>query len=119
MRNLIPCLLLACSANAFALSGKDLKEICDDDKGSLQLACLMYIGGVSDGLNLAPSFIRSGPAAAGGEVLCVPQETRHMARKLRVEAYLREHPDQLEFPAEVLVYLSLKEAWPCAGGSGG
>ena len=118
MRHLLLLLLLAWATNATALTGRDLKEICDDDKGSLQLACLMYIGGVSDGLNLAPSFIRSGPAS-GGEVLCVPQETRHMARKLRVEAYLREHPDQLEYPAEVLVYLSLKEAWPCAGGSGG
>ena len=117
MRHLACVLLLAWSGQAAALSGSDLKSFCDDDKASLQLACLMYIAGVAGGLNLAPAALPGGQEVAN-DLICTPAGARHLARKQVVESYLEAHPEALALPAEVLVYMSLRQAWPCAGGPG-
>ena len=99
--------------SAWALSGADLKDICERREATFQLSCLMYVGGVSDGLNLAPGFYRRNENDAN-EIICFPEGVKQAVRKNLVVNYLAAHEDQLEFPAEVLIYMALKEAWPCA-----
>jgi hypothetical protein len=106
--------LLFISPSAWALSGADLKDICSRQEATFQLSCLMYVGGVSDGLNLAPTFYRS-PQGLASEIICFPEGVKQAVRKILVVKYLDAHEEQLAFPAEVLIYMALKEAWPCPG----
>lgn len=116
MRRIVQCLLfavlLALLPAAWALSGADLKDICERREATFQLSCLMYVGGVSDGLNLAPGFYR-GQEEGTNEIICFPEGVKQAVRKNIVVKYLEEHKEQLETPAEVLIYMALKEAWPC------
>jgi hypothetical protein len=116
MKRVVLLLLLTWAGHAAALTGTDLKSFCDDDKASLQLACLMYISGVAAGLNLTP-VVPADDGSGARELICPPAGARHMARRQVVAAYLEAHPEVLTLPAEALVFLSLREAWPCSGGA--
>ena len=117
MRRCVRCLLIIVLLGpvpaAWALSGADLKDICERPEATFQLSCLMYVGGVSDGLNLAPGFYR-GQEDDANEIICFPEGVKQAVRKNIVVKYLDEHEEQLEIPAEVLVYMALREAWPCS-----
>jgi hypothetical protein len=105
-------LLLLGSSRAWALTGNGLKEICARSEATFQLSCLMYVGGVSDGLNLAPVFYRD-VEHEPREIICFPEELRQATRRNVVVEYLDAHDDILEYPAEVVIYMAFKEAWPC------
>ena len=109
---LLFAVLLAPLSVAWALSGADLKDICERREATFQLSCLMYVGGVSDGLNLAPGFYR-GQDVGSKEIICFPEGVKQAVRKNIVVEYLEAHEEQLETPAEVLIYMALREAWPC------
>ena len=47
------------------------------------------------------------------EIICFPEGVKQAVRKNIVVKYLEEHKEQLETPAEVVIYMALKEAWPC------
>lgn len=112
MKHLFFAVLMAWAGSSWALTGTDLKDICDRDSSTFRLACLMYIAGVSDGLNLAPSFYKSYEDKTD-EIICFPGGVKQSLRRTIVESYLKDHPDILEFPAEVLIYMALKEVWSC------
>lgn len=105
-------LLSLLTSHAWALDGGDLKEICAREEATFQLSCLMYVGGVSDGLNLAPSFYRDVDDDLH-EIICFPEGLKQATRKNLVVRYLDAHEESLEQPAEVVIYMAFKEAWPC------
>jgi hypothetical protein len=74
---------------------------------TLGIICMTYVAGVSAGFE-------HGIGKAGvKKAMCMPEGV-HIVQEVRViNAYLREHPEELHKSASMLVLRSLDKAFPC------
>ena len=88
------------------LSGNGLYDQCTGTS-SQQLLCSAYIVGVTEGVIVRESI--RGTAAT----LCVPDGVLRGQVIDVAKNYLRDHPENRQRSANDLVYLSLRQAFPC------
>ncbi|MGB8581634.1 MAG: Rap1a/Tai family immunity protein [Candidatus Sulfotelmatobacter sp.] len=71
--------------------------------------CMGFIQGVIDSDTIAHTDKNGHPVGR----LCVPAEASERQLAKIVVKYGDDHPQQLHFPAAVIVLLAMKEAFPC------
>ena len=86
-------LLIATPARAEWVDGNKLHDWCSSS--GTELACTTYVLGVLDG-----SYLKTPERATAGQVKDV------------IKKYLRDHPENRDFPASLLVSLAVVDAWP-------
>ena len=103
---------LPAPASAEWKDGNVLLDHCSKEKDDPvyyinESACLMYILGVYDGLEMDNAIHKT------KKYYCVPENVQ--ARQIReiVVAYLKKHPENRQWPAAGLITIALKEAFPC------
>jgi hypothetical protein len=92
------------------ITGNMLSQYCDAPAGTTENGlCKLYIGGVSDGVNL--TNVRSHQT---NRYFCLRQGVTLGQLGLIVVKYLKAHPEYLDLNAADLVIESLGQAFPCA-----
>lgn len=94
---------MALAAGQF-LSGNDLVTECASDKSIERATCIAYVMGVLDsGVMYDTEYTK----------VCPPDRmSAHQAAKIVVK-YADNNPEQLHFPASILVHNALIKAFPC------
>jgi hypothetical protein len=84
------------------VSGNDLYEKCNSESGTVSHGiCGGYITGIADLLNNAGK-------------LCIPHQMVTVRQLLDIVVkYLREHPEERNISASLLVVLALHDSFPC------
>lgn len=85
-------------------SGNDLLAGCSHQDGFYVAACKAYIDGVLDGFRLT---------AQGEAALCIPDHATNKQIYDIVAKSLRDHPQNRQDPASILVVNSLLDVWSC------
>jgi len=101
-------------------TGSQMLDLCDSSvrtiggevvsRGGSQKAlyCSGYVSGFIDGM------VVSGPFKGGPSLICLPRSGVDTEQVIRVYVkYLRERPERLEQSGRVLLYASLRNAFPC------
>jgi Rap1a immunity proteins len=104
------CALLnsAVAEDDSSLSGIKLERLCNDVVGSSQdNLCVAYIIRVTQGIALGMS------EAKREHVYCVPDNVSGGKIREIVQKYLRDHPENLDLPAQMLIALAIHMAFPC------
>jgi hypothetical protein len=106
-RSLIAAALVVASLSSpvQAMTGNELKRNCGDTGAKYGL-CVGFVVGVVDGV-----LIDSPPDS----IICVPDGVSHGQMKDIVLKYMNDNPANLHFPAALLVFFALGEAFPCEG----
>jgi hypothetical protein len=89
--------------------GIELLWRCSSEEPDLQLACVGYLSGFMDGVEI------NATATKGRKSFCLPKEgiSNDQARRILVK-WLEARPKFLHESARVHVLLALKDAFPCA-----
>lgn len=106
--------IAVCSVGAGAITGSDFLAINKKD----ELQALLYVRGVVEGMAAMNAFHRpiEEPFLRIGAA-CVPSAVtygQHVAVALKG---MQQDPKNLHLPAALLIYLSIRDAWPCAAQS--
>ena len=110
--------LVATSAQAYWLTGMDLKAACDNDTRLEYAECQGYVEGVFD----ASSVLRSGSLerrdgmtdySLRGLRWCLPNEFKLGQATAITDKWLKAHPETWHLPASLLVARSMQDAFPC------
>ena len=94
-------LLIAVPANA--LTGNDLKRYADEGEKNPQ----SIIRGVFFG------YVLGAVESCSPSQCCVPEGVNNKQMVDVVVKYLKDHPEELRFPAIVLIQKAISMAWPC------
>jgi Rap1a immunity proteins len=95
-------------------TGNDLVASCSAEIGSYENgACLGFIHGVIGGFN-SGTTIQRGRGNDRDSILdlCVPNVVSNGQITKVVLAYTDKHPEQLHYPADIIVTKAIGEAWP-------
>jgi len=138
----------------FYASGNEFLRVCDPDgafamslppkmRSDFDLACIMYVVGVEQGVQvednirpihaLAPAEEKADKVAAKAlsesgvkpkfstpnANLCLPEETTNRQYLLVVVSFMKNHPETLDMHASYLVMAAMKNAWACSEKKGG
>ena len=110
--------LLAASAASAApsdrefYSGATLYQRCASAEPAMHGACRAYVLGVSDALQAGQGAAPvTGPSRAAA--VCLAEDSSPDQLLQRVAAYLENHSEMRALAAADLVYLALKDAYPC------
>jgi hypothetical protein len=107
---MILALLLATVAPAASdFTGVELRNICTSpakDHPIEETMCKFYIAGLNDGLFGGQMMAQRGMRA------CIPPINGAQAR-LIVEKYMRDHPEELNKPAPIVIATAIWTAYPC------
>jgi Rap1a immunity proteins len=92
--------------------GNQIYENCNAEKDDVvyhqnYAACLFYILGVVDALQLGKSLYKN------DDIFCIPENVRAGQLSAIVLKYLKDHPEERHWSASALVALALKGAFPC------
>lgn len=101
-------------------TGAEMLELCDPGVKTMAgevvsgegnqkaLYCSGYVSGFIDGM------VVSGPFKGGPSLICLPPSGVDTEQVIRVYVkYLRERPERLHQSGRVLLYASLRNAYPC------
>lgn len=89
-------------------SGAALYRACASPKRLVsESICMAYIGGIKDGLSIERQM------EAAGNFSCIPQGISGTQAQLIVEKHMRDHPEELNRHAGLLVFSALARAFPC------
>jgi hypothetical protein len=101
---LLVCLCAPCAAQQ---SGMGLLSDCSDpkEKPVEGLACQVYFVGFMDGFLISGGLNQSG--------ICLPPATTANQVRLIAEKYMRDHPEQLQLPAALIITRALGASFPC------
>ena len=99
-------------AHANFVNGNGLYDDCKSDKtDSLyhvkQSACLSYIQGIVDGVDLENNYHKS------ERYYCLPKNVTMGQIRDVVAQFLESNPAKRHLPAAILVVVSLEEVFPC------
>jgi hypothetical protein len=77
--------------------------------------CNGYIAGTMDANNVFDNSIRvARNSSKTVPVYCLPKSGIELQQAVRITVkYLREHPEKLHFAGDILVWMSLQQAFPC------
>lgn len=83
-------------------------EVISSGGSEKALYCSGYVSGFIDGM------VVSGPFKGGPSLICLPRSGVDTEHVIRVYVkYLRERPERLDQSGRVLLYASLRNAFPC------
>jgi hypothetical protein len=97
-------------------TGNTILEKCKGSTPYDEALCAIYVAGVADTIRFFAALPNSDSSPEGPKTLCVPKTvTQGQVGKVFAK-YLNDHPQDLHFPATVLAFKSLVEAFPCPQG---
>lgn len=102
-------MMLAASTSTF-MNGNELHGQCISTDNGQQLLCMGYIVGVSDGIAIAQTA-----AQPEHHSICIAATADRRQIVDVVKNYMRDHPADRNRTASALIYVSLREAFPCGG----
>jgi len=94
-------------------TGNDLVASCSATSEFESGACIGFIQGVINGFN-SGAIVQHGRGNEQRSIfdLCVPNGVTTGQTTKVILAYADKHPEQLHFPADVIVTKAVSEAWP-------
>lgn len=109
---MLACTAALCSGSAWAqFSGQDLSRCMRDP--ALQDLCMMYVGGVAEGLNMGFHTTQAINPAATYAPFCQPAGTTRQQVYDLTRHYLTRHPASRQQAGALVVALALADAFPC------
>ena len=114
--------------NAFAFSGNELLQKCNDNQTHNKFVCLSYIQGFTSGYSQAKDFFggfrnmslklteeqeRAEILAASRHGFCIPPEATFGQLTLVAVKYMNENPKDLHHDAGFLLNDAFYTAFPC------
>ena len=105
MKRLIAVALACCAAQAGAttfFTGNQLLEKCNSDNTVHQVGCMAYVMGILDGATLNGSNVP----------FVIPSSSDAGQLKDVVLKYLNSHPEHRHWPASMLVWNAMADAFP-------
>jgi hypothetical protein len=121
LASLLPVALLASASPQqegfdFTASGNDFLRVCKINEGNATVtngACLGYVNGVLDGVDLAAGLGAVARKETPKKALCLPSEST-MGQKYRVVLkFINDHPEKAHLPTNLLILEATAEAFPC------
>lgn len=102
-------LLLAMTGGAQAnfLDCDELRARCESRRPDFVNTCLGYLTGVADSDDAAPSW------RLAKSLFCLPQGITANELRGTLLGYLREHPEEEDLNAAILVGNAFISTWPC------
>lgn len=94
-------------AQANFLDASELRARCESSRVDFVNTCLGYLTGVADAENAAPAWRMQ------KSLFCVPQGVTGRELRLLVVDYFREHPEEDDVNASIVVGNAFVEAYPC------
>lgn len=92
------------------MSGMTLFQACEfTDSPALQGVCSSYIAGVASGVAVGMYYSQH------NITYCPPANVTGEQLMLVVEKYLRDHPEQLNYDASLIIGQALHVNFPCLG----
>ncbi len=88
--------------HAYFVDGNDLLALCGGDLITDKTQCLGYVTGTYDTVMFHSA-----------NDVCVPGEVTSLVMRDAVLARLKATPEMLAAPAAMLIFLALRDAWPC------
>jgi hypothetical protein len=109
LKPLFAALLLSLPALAQAnfLDAYELKARCLSERADAVNTCLGYLSGVADSDNGAPAW------RSQKSLFCIPQGVTVVQLRSTLLSYLKQHPEEEDFNAAILVGNAFIEAFPC------
>jgi hypothetical protein len=109
-RLLLACsLVVALSSQAWAqFTAMMLHNICASDDERENTGCDMWIGGFEAGL-----FAAQAASPKDRRITCLPNGFTGGQAKLIVIKFLKDHPNILHEPADVVAFVAISQAFPC------
>ena len=100
--------LLGClSADARAdFNGIDLSTMCVSNNQAIRDQCTAWISGFQAGI--------SANDEKSNMHVCLPNELLGSQAVLIIEKFMKEHPEQLHYPARVVAFYALWQDFPCS-----
>ena len=92
-------LALALPAQAYFMDGNALLERMEDPGTVKPMVALGFVMGVAD--------------AYDGVEICIPETVQARQPHDVVKKWLRDNPERRHLPAGIIVYVVLKNVWPC------
>jgi Rap1a immunity proteins len=94
-------------------TGNDLVASCSATSEFESGSCIGFIQGVINGFN-SGTIVQHGRGNGEHSILdlCVPNGVTNGQVTKVVLAYTDKHPEQLHYPADVIVTKAISEAWP-------
>ena len=80
---------------ASALTGMELKTLCDSKLKSNKLSCLLFIQGVVHGFGMGTMIGSNNDRNAVKKTFCIPKDSTVGQWTAIVKKYLEDHPDKL------------------------
>jgi len=114
--------------NAFAYSGNELLQQCNDNRSHEQIVCMTYIQGFTSGYNSAQEFfsefrnlsLKLTNEQESAEILasrkygtCIPPKATMKQLALVAVKYMNENPKYLHHDAGFTLANAFYEAFPC------
>lgn len=130
MRRLI-CLTVVVSLATFArgqvayMDGNLLLAKCEpgisedrsklsSDQATDSFFCMGYVAGVMDANNTLENSVAAARSAATKPMYCLPSGGIEVGQAVRVTVkWLKGHPEKLHLQGDILVYMSLTDAFSC------
>lgn len=117
MRPILLALLMTASNACLSMSAQELVQKCeyaDKPGGALEYGyCMGFIDGVTDN-DAAYVFARMFAAGASYKPsYCIPNGVTLGQMRAVFMKHMRDHPQDLHFPAQAQVLISLQSAFPC------
>jgi Ssp1 endopeptidase immunity protein Rap1a len=76
--------------------------------------CSGYVAGVMDSNNTLVSSLLAAKKGGDPTMYCLPKDGIEVGQAVRITVkWLHEHPDKLHLEGDILVYMSLTDAFPC------
>jgi hypothetical protein len=101
----------ASCAAAADFTGLDLQYLCNSHDDKAVSMCEMWIGGFMRGLSAAQAISKQ------QRVTCLPNGSTGEQGVLIVQKFLKDSPQLLHQPADVLAFVALTRAFPCGRGN--
>ena len=110
MRHLLTTIvLLGClsaGARAADFNGIDLSTMCVSNNQAIRDQCTAWISGFQAGI--------SANDEKSNMHVCLPDELLGSQAVLIIEKFMKEHPEQLHYPARVVAFYALWQDFSCS-----
>ena len=103
------CCLISVGPASALFTGNDILKLCTDGNKDADRACLMWMTGLGAGMAVSEAMSRHEKKEP---VVCIPDGVNGNQIRMIVENYMRDNPNTLHLPADVIAGRAIQRAFP-------
>lgn len=85
-------------------------DLCPGEKTINNVFCNLYVAGVRNGASMEAAIQKRNPS------MCFPAEATNEQLSMSLVKFLREHPENLHLPSQLVIYAMANKYYPCKKG---